>query len=162
MDYSALKSIQLSPEDVCVIPFSSGTTGLPKGVVLRHKQLVAGLQTMNVPNPYQSLTQPTTIDNQDVLECFLPFFHIYGLQFLLFSKLSLGCKLVATPRFDPKTYISAIAKHKVTLLPIVPSIVKLLANDDRCTAKHLSHVRTIACGAAPIGKESVERFVTNK
>lgn len=114
------------------------------------------------PNPDHSLTLPTTKDFQDVIPCVLPFFHIFGLSFVMMTKLSLGCKLVTLPRFDPATYVSTIAEHKATFLALVPPILNCLTNDDRCTTQHLAHVRTILSGAAPIGAELVEQFHSKK
>lgn len=147
-----------SDQDLCVLPFSSGTTGMPKGVMINHSQLTANMEIMNAPNPHHSITQPTTKYNQDVIHCVLPFFHMYGFAFMLISKLSLGCKLVTLPRFDQFSYFSSVAEHKVTILPLVPPILQILTNDDRCTKQHFAHVRTIICAGAAIGANTFHRF----
>lgn len=152
----------ITSKDICVLPFSSGTSGMPKGVMLTHSNLTCSLQMHNNGNPYHPLSLPTTNDFQDVFPCVLPFFHIFGLSFVLMSKLQLGSKLVTLPRFDPETYLSAIAEHKATFLALVPPIFQFLTNDDRCTAQHMTHVRTVFNGAAPVGSELVDRFHSTK
>lgn len=126
--------------------------------MLTHSNIASNMESINVPNPKHTLTMPTTFDFQEVLPCVLPFFHIYGFTFLLLSKLSLGCKLVTLPRFDPETFISTLLVHKATFLALVPPILLSLINDDRCTPHHLSHVRSALSGAAPLGGETIERF----
>lgn len=150
------------PSDVCVLPFSSGTSGLPKGVMLTHANITSNMEKANTPNPDHRLTLPTTNDFQEVLPCVIPFFHIYGFTFVMLSKLSLGCKLVTLPRFDPETYINTLAVYKATFLTAVPPIIICLTNDSRCTAQHLSSVRSIMVGAAPLGKETVDKFLSSK
>lgn len=135
---------------------------MPKGVMLTHSNITSNIEASNVPNPNHSLTLPTTNDFQEVLPCVLPFFHIYGFSFILLAKLSAGCKLVTLPRFDPETYISTLALHKATYLHLVPPILLCLNNDDRCTTHHLSHVRSMITGAAPLGGETIERFINLK
>lgn len=151
-----------SHRDVCIVPFSSGTTGLPKGVMLTHSNLTSNCEMLAAPNPFDPLTIPTTKDQQEVILCVLPFYHVYGFIGILISNLSLGGKLVTFPRYDPTSYISAIAKHKVTYLPLVPPIIQSLTNDDRCTSHTLSSVRTIACAGAPLGIHSMDRFYNKK
>lgn len=161
-DFSKLNTQSHSAYDVCVMPFSSGTSGLPKGVMLTHKNVTANCEIFGAPNPYDSITIPTTKDHQDVVLVVLPFFHMYGFCVQLILNLSLGCKLVVLPKFHPSTYISTIADRKVTYLPLVPPILQCLANEDRCTSKLLSSVRTIMCAGAPLGRESVDRFYNTK
>lgn len=150
------------PSDVCVLPFSSGTSGLPKGVMLTHANITSNIKMSHTPNPHHSITAPTTDHFQEVFPCILPFFHVYGFAYFLMAKLSHGCKLVTLPRFDPASFLSTIVEHKVTTLAVVPPIFQFLTNDDRCTSKHFKYVQNVIYAAAPIGVESIERFRNTK
>jgi acyl-CoA synthetase (AMP-forming)/AMP-acid ligase II len=72
-----------------------------------------------------SISKPAVGDNQVVLPCVLPFFHIYGLTCTLLSKLAHGCKIIALPKFTPESYLNALEKHQATVLYLVPPISKL-------------------------------------
>lgn len=162
VDFNQTRPHTINPKSMCFVPFSSGTSGLPKGVMLSHSSLTSNLEMHNTPNPYHTLSLPTTNDFQAVFPCILPFYHIYGICFVLLSKLSLGSKLVTLPRFDPETFLSTIVEHKATFLAVVPPIFQFLTNDDRCKPQHMSHVLTIFNGAATIGSDLVDRFHTTK
>lgn len=162
MDYSKFGVKTHKAQDVCFLPFSSGTTGLPKGVMLNHRNWTSFMKSFTVPGIDKCLELPTTKDYQEVLPCILPFFHCFGFGYSLLGKLALGCKLVTLPRFDPVTYLSTISNHKGTILQMVPPILLFLANDDRCTSKLMSSVRSIYCGAAPVGAEVIDRLRSSK
>lgn len=115
---NSLKSYERDNEDIAMLPYSSGTTGLSKGVQLTHKNIVYNCIMKN----YTRLTTPAIGDHQDVLPCVLPFFHIYGFTCSLISKLANGCKLVTLPKFTPDTYLNAVEKYEGTLLHLVPPI----------------------------------------
>lgn len=131
------------PDDIAVIPYSSGTTGLPKGVQLTHRNLTSNCEMMNAPLPDERVIRAATSDFQDIVPCVLPIHHLYGLVALTFSKLSLGCKLVTLPSFDPLVFLQMIGDHRATFLPLVPSLLLFLANDERAQRQHLEHVRII-------------------
>lgn len=158
IDMSASGAPKPRPDDVCVLPFSSGTTGLPKGVQLTHNNIAANCEMMDMPLPDHRMMLPTTNDYQEVLPCVLPFYHVYGFTFLLMSKLALGCKIVTLPRFDPVTYVTALAEHKATFLAVVPPLLLFLANDERVTGRHLYSVRRMICGAAASAECDVNRM----
>lgn len=103
----------------------SGTTGLSKGVKLSHKNIVSNSVMINSDTGNGSISKPAIGDNQDVLPCVLPFFHIYGLTCTLLSKLAHGCKIIALPKFTPESYLNALDKHQATVLYLVPPIGKL-------------------------------------
>lgn len=158
MDFKLLRRKSHSANDVCALPFSSGTTGLPKGVMLTHNNIASNCEMLDSPLPYERLTMPTTTDYQDVFPCVLPFFHIYGLTVSLISKLALGCKVVTLPKFEPRSFLSALLDHKATFIHLVPPLVLFLADDQRATPRHLDYVRGIVSGAAPIGALDAIRF----
>jgi acyl-CoA synthetase (AMP-forming)/AMP-acid ligase II/NAD(P)-dependent dehydrogenase (short-subunit alcohol dehydrogenase family) len=132
----------LRPSDVAFLPSSSGTTGLPKSVVLTHRNLVAGLvQTL--------LGQRVTKD--EVVIAALPLFHIAGFQLALNLSLSQGATVVLLPRFELGAFLRAIQDYGVTRGTVVPPIVLALANSELVGDYNLSSLRVLASGAAPLG-----------
>src|SRR3989475_2817914 len=131
-------------EDLVALPYSSGTTGLPKGVMLTHYNLVANMCQMDGLDYFY---------RDDTLLCVLPLFHIYGLVVVLNMGLHLGSTIVIMPRFDLKQFLEAIQKYRVTLSHIVPPIVLKLAKDPMIDDYDLSSLRMIFSGAAPLGPD---------
>lgn len=114
----------VQPADLAFLPYSSGTTGLPKGVMLSHDNIIINSLQVGVPLPDTPLVRETTDTNQDVIPCILPFFHIYGFTITLLSKLAMGTKIVTLPAFQPDTFLKAIVEFKGTLLHLVPPMGK--------------------------------------
>lgn len=158
LDYRSLVRYATSIEDVALLPYSSGTTGMAKGVELRHRNLTANCEMLNVPMNGSRLIHRTTESFQDVLPCVLPFFHIYGFTVTLLSKLALGCKLVTLPKFLPDTFLNAMEKYKGTMLHLVPPIVIFLGHHAQVEKKHMENIRTVMSGAAPMSSTDAERF----
>ncbi len=131
-------------EDVVVLPYSSGTTGLPKGVMLTHRNLVANVVQCR-------MTQG--IRPGDTTIAFLPFFHIYGMTVLMNAYLSTGASLVTLPRFDLEAFLRLVADHKPSRLYLVPPVVLALAKHPLVEQYDTSSVERITCGAAPLGGE---------
>src|SRR3989440_1522035 len=131
-------------EDLVALPYSSGTTGLPKGVMLTHYNLVANMCQMNGLDYFH---------RDDILLCVLPLFHIYGLVVVLNMGLHLGTTIVIMPRFDLEQFLELIQKYRVTLSHIVPPIVLKLANDPLVDNYDLSSLKMIFSGAAPLGAD---------
>jgi len=131
-------------EHVVVMPYSSGTTGLPKGVLLSHRNLVANIEQSQVV---------LQIGPDDVSVAVLPFFHIYGMQVLMNSALAQGATLVTMPRFDLGQFLKIGQDYKVTRFYVVPPIVLALAKHPLVDEFDLSAVRQIFSGAAPLGAE---------
>ncbi|KYN09238.1 PREDICTED: 4-coumarate--CoA ligase 1-like [Trachymyrmex cornetzi] len=142
-------------DDIAVLPFSSGTTGLPKGVMLRHRNLVSNI--MMVQASVNVFRFPTDIF-QEVIPAVLPFFHIYGMNALILPRLSFGAKIITIPKFVPETFIDVLEKNKVTALFCVPPIVLFLTASPLVKKHHFHYVHSIMSGAAPLAKTDVDRF----
>jgi acyl-CoA synthetase (AMP-forming)/AMP-acid ligase II len=146
-----------SPEStVATLPFSSGTTGLPKGVMLTHTNLVA--------NVYQTLTpgEPQTFTESDVVLCFLPLYHIYGLTLGLNLGLISGLTLVLMPRFDCEQSLHLMLENAVTVTLCVPPTLLTYcqwAEQGKFPKDH--HVRWVKSGAAPLAPELARRFTAS-
>lgn len=132
-------------EDIAVLPYSSGTTGLSKGVMLTHHNLVA------------NLAQGEPLFDMDpggeVLVAVLPFFHIYGMQVLMNGAMAHGATVVTMPRFDLELFLGILEDHKVTRAYIVPPIVLALAKHPMVDEFDLSALQIIFSGAAPLGAD---------
>ncbi|MXZ77069.1 MAG: 4-coumarate--CoA ligase family protein [Acidimicrobiia bacterium] len=143
-----ITQVEVDPHnDVVVLPYSSGTTGLPKGVMLTHANLVN-----NIEQCVSSVASQTS----DVVLAVLPFFHIYGMQVLMNDQLHHGAKLVTMPRFDLAQALSLIERHQVTRFFAVPPIVLALAKHPAVADFDLSSLRQVLSGAAPLGAEVAE------
>jgi acyl-CoA synthetase (AMP-forming)/AMP-acid ligase II len=135
-------AVEIDPaEDVAVLPYSSGTTGAPKGVMLTHRNLVAMLLAMH---PVEATT------DRDVTIAVLPFFHIYGLSVILSLGLYRGATLVVLPRFEMEPFLAAVERWRVTRLPLVPPLALRLAREPLVDRFDLSSVRVAVSGAAPL------------
>jgi acyl-CoA synthetase (AMP-forming)/AMP-acid ligase II len=139
-------------DDVVALPYSSGTTGLPKGVMLTHRNLVA-----NIAQSAASLP----MSESDVVIAVLPFFHIYGLQVILNGGLREGATLVVLPRFDLETFLRAIQDHRATWAFVVPPIALALAKHPAVDNFDLSSLRQVLSGAAPLSAD-LARAVTRR
>ena len=131
-------------EHTVVLPYSSGTTGLPKGVMLSHRNLVANIQ--------QCIHAILYKDNEVALAA-LPFFHIYGMQVLMNGLICNGVTTVTMPRFDMVEALQAVQELRITRFFAVPPIVIGLANAPIVDEFDLSSIRQVFSGAAPLGAE---------
>ena len=135
-------SVKINPkEDLVALPYSSGTTGLPKGVMLTHHNLISNMRQMEGLDYFTS---------EDTLLCVLPLFHIYGLVVILNMGLYLGATIVMMPRFDLEQFLGAVSKYRVTLAHLVPPIVLALSKSPIVDHYDLSTLRAVFSGAAPL------------
>jgi acyl-CoA synthetase (AMP-forming)/AMP-acid ligase II len=126
---------------LAVLPYSSGTTGRPKGVMLTHRNLVANV-AQSMPN--------IGVETGDVVLAVLPFYHIYGLTVLLNFALKTRATLVTMPRFDLPEFLRIIQDEKCTWIFIAPPIAVALAKHPMVDQFDLSSVKAIFSGAAPL------------
>ena len=135
-------------EQVVALPYSSGTTGASKGVMLTHHNLVANIRQLEVLDMNRE---------SDTLLCVLPVFHIYGLQVMLNFGLSLGATIVTMPRFDIGEFLRCLEKYRVRFAHVVPPIIIGMINHPEIEKYDLSNLKVIFSGAAPLGRELTEQ-----
>ncbi|KAL0012731.1 hypothetical protein SO802_007839 [Lithocarpus litseifolius] len=146
-----IPKVDISPDDVVALPYSSGTTGLPKGVMLTHKGLVTSVaQQVDGENPN------LYFHSEDVILCVLPLFHIYSLNSVLLCGLRVGAAILIMQKFEIGSLLELIQKHKVSVMPIVPPIVLSISKSPDLHKYDLSSIRMLKSGGAPLGKELEE------
>jgi acyl-CoA synthetase (AMP-forming)/AMP-acid ligase II len=133
--------------DLAVLPFSSGTTGVSKGVMLTHRNLVANMEQIRSVH---------RIGGDDVLIGVLPFFHIYGQVVVLNLGLSQGATIVTMPRFNMGGFLNLLERHRVTRAHIAPPVVLGLAKVPGVEGRDLA-LKVVISGAAPLDAETAER-----
>ena len=126
------------------LPYSCGTTGLPKGVMLSHRNLVANLD---------QVIAVAGLRGGETSVAFLPFFHIYGMQVLMNVHLVAGVTLVTMPRFDLPTFLGHLQNHKVRMAMAVPPVVNAMAKHPVVGQFDLSALKVFLWAAAPLGAE---------
>jgi long-chain acyl-CoA synthetase len=146
------KPTQDSAQALAALPYSSGTTGLPKGVMLSHYNLVANVYQLL--GPHGSPLAPA-----DTMLCFLPLYHIYGLTVALTTSIVLGSTLVLMPRFDVQKLCHLVLQEGVTMIPMVPPAINALCQAAEAGVFPKNHmVRWIKSGAAPLAPELPRRL----
>jgi acyl-CoA synthetase (AMP-forming)/AMP-acid ligase II len=139
---NAEPSVAAGPDTLAALPYSSGTSGLPKGVMLTHRNIISNIC---------QFCQATAWPESAVSLAFLPMYHIFGLTVVLLSGLATGMMLVTVPRFEPESFLKAVQDHRVTHLAVVPPVLQFLALHPLVDADDLSSLQVIGCGAAPLG-----------
>ena len=135
-------AVRIDPrEDLVVLPYSSGTTGLPKGVMLTHYNLVA-----NVAQSAAVLD----LRERDIMLGVLPFFHIYGMTVIMNLGLYVGATVVTMPRFDLEQCLEILQRYSVTFANVVPPIVLAFAKSPLVDKYDLRNLRLLVSGAAPL------------
>ena len=136
--------------DIAVLPYSSGTTGLPKGVMLTHYNIIANLCQMQHPELFDFRQDGTCLLG------LLPFFHIYGMVVTLLSSLYCGSKMINLSKFDGDMFLSAIQKYRINIAHVVPPVVLFLAKHPSVDKYDTSSIDMVMSGAAPLGGEIVK------
>ena len=142
-----LQPVSINPRtDIAILPYSSGTTGLPKGVMLSHGNLVA--HNIQVETQ-QGVTCPGA---EDSIIAVLPFFHIYGITVIMNLGLCNGSTLIVVNGFKPEQFLGLIEQHRITTAYLVPPIILFLAAHPLVSNYDLGSLKYIMSGAAPIGE----------
>ncbi|KJE89816.1 phenylacetyl-CoA ligase [Capsaspora owczarzaki ATCC 30864] len=131
--------------DVLVLPYSSGTTGLPKGVCLSNRNIVGNILQ------FSALEQHLD-GKKDVFIGILPYYHIYGFMIALVA-LYRDIKLVVMPKFDLPTFLDSLGKHKVTVAHVAPPVVVALAKHPLVDKYKFPQLRQLFSGAAPLSHD---------
>ena len=142
------EAVDVSPDDLAALPYSSGTTGAMKGVMLTHRNLVANIEQ----NQGMAALGP-----DDALVALLPFFHIYGQTVVLNHGLAKGAKIVVLPRFDFDEMLDIVENHGITRLHVAPPVVLALANAPQVTDRDFSKLGMVTSGAAPLDQDLADR-----
>ncbi|KAF5308106.1 hypothetical protein FQR65_LT00649, partial [Abscondita terminalis] len=134
-------------DDTILLLYSSGTTGLPKGVELTHKNIVSNLKQMSSPK-INNLTETNA----------LPLYHCYGLTVSLLNGLRHGSKLITMSKFRSQLLLNVLNEHRPTLMHVVPPIFFFLLNSSNVQLQTLLNLKTLISGAAPLGGADITRF----
>jgi long-chain acyl-CoA synthetase len=137
-----------SKDDIASMPFTSGTTGYPKGVMLTHHNLVSN---------WHQFSSVGDVNEKDTLLVFLPLYHIYGAM-LMGGGLMAGVTLVLQERFHPQETLELLQKHRPTIFFLVPPVMVLYSNIPEAQQVDWSCVRYVMSGAAPLPAEVAQRF----
>ncbi len=141
------EQVPVGRDDVVALPYSSGTTGLSKGVMLTHGNLVSNIA---------QVIDAGKLSADESFVAVLPFFHIYGMQVLMNAGLRSGATVITMPRFDLEMYLRLNAEHGCTRAYVAPPIVVALAKHPMVDQYDLGSMGYIMSGAAPLSAETGE------
>lgn len=127
--------------DVAVLPYSSGTTGVPKGVMLTHRNLCTNLQQISGVH---------RVEEGDRVIAILPFFHIFGLTALVNNALRCGATVYVHARFDLDAFLTGLERDRITHAYVAPPVMLALAKHPAVDGLDLSQLRRVICAAAPL------------
>jgi acyl-CoA synthetase (AMP-forming)/AMP-acid ligase II len=136
--------VSVVDDDLVVLPYSSGTTGLSKGVMLTHANLVANIA---------QVVESAKMRADERFIAVLPFFHIYGMQVLMNCGLAAGATIVTMPRFDLEQFLSLMQEHSITRAFVAPPMVVAFAKHPIVDDFDLSACEQMFSGAAPLSAE---------
>jgi len=144
LDHGAPAPGAADPAAVALLPYSSGTTGLPKGVMLTHANLVTSVRQLGTG---------VRLTPDDTTVALAPFYHVMGFVVSLAVPLAAGATVVTMPRFDLARFLALVQRHRVTFLAVVPPVMAALAHHPMVDDHDLSSVELIVSGGAPLGAD---------
>ncbi|OIT28750.1 PREDICTED: 4-coumarate--CoA ligase-like 7 [Nicotiana attenuata] len=152
--YVNLDNNGIKQSDTAALLYSSGTTGISKGVVLSHRNFIAASLMVTADQDLKG-------EMHNVFLCVLPMFHVFGLAVIMYAQLQRGSAIVSMAKFDLEMILKTVDKYRVTHLWIVPPVVLALAKNPVVKKYNLTSLRNIGSGAAPLGKELMEECAKN-
>ncbi|ESQ38078.1 hypothetical protein EUTSA_v10028563mg [Eutrema salsugineum] len=151
---SDLPTVQIKQSDTAALLYSSGTTGISKGVELTHGNFIAASLMV-------TMDQDLMGEYHAVFLCFLPMFHVFGLTVITYSQLQRGNAVISMAKFELETLLKNIEKYRVTQLWVVPPVFLALSKQSIVKKYDLSSLKYIGSGAAPLGKDLMEECGRN-
>ncbi|MCL6445307.1 MAG: long-chain fatty acid--CoA ligase [Alicyclobacillus sp.] len=148
--HSASIPVLDEPETVAVLQYTGGTTGVPKGAMLTHRNLVS--------NAVQTSCVMQQLDAPDVTLCALPFFHVYAMTVCVNTPILRGDTMVVMPRFDPSEALRLIQAYEVTLFPAVPTMYVAVSQVVSPGTDAFKSLRTCSSGGAPMPVQVMTDF----
>ena len=148
-DVTELREYDVKQSDTAALLYSSGTTGVSKGVILTHKNFIAAALMINMDDDLAG-------ELNNVFICVLPMFHVFGLAVITYAQLRRGSTVVSMRRFELEGFLKVIEKYRVTNLWVVPPMILALAKQSVVVKYDVSSLKSIGSGAAPLGKELME------
>ncbi|WP_240374658.1 long-chain-fatty-acid--CoA ligase [Bacillus piscicola] len=138
-------------KDLALLQYTGGTTGPAKGVMLTHYNLVA--------NTLQCRTWIHRMrEGEERLLAVLPFFHVYGMTVVMNLSIMYAAKMIVFPKFNSRTVLKAVSKHKVTLFPGAPTMYIGLTHDEKIEKHDLSSIKACISGSAPLPLDVQQSF----
>jgi long-chain acyl-CoA synthetase len=142
----AKPNVKIAPDDIALLQYTGGTTGVPKGAVLTHRNLVS--------NCLQCVSWFTNAqDGKEVTLCVIPFFHMYGMMVAMLLTIAKAGAMVLFPRFEPPQTFMAIDAYKPTIFPGVPALYIAIINNPDVHKHDLHSIKACLSGAAPLPQE---------
>ncbi|AJY48322.1 long-chain-fatty-acid--CoA ligase [Martelella endophytica] len=141
--------IETAPEDIAVLQYTGGTTGLPKGAMLSHRALVANARQLIA----QSDTTGLLVEGGEVMVCVLPFFHVFAMTVCMLYAVEIGASMLLVPRFKRDELIALMERRKPTLFPAVPTIYGAINSVAETRKLHLESLKLCISGGAPLPLE---------
>jgi long-chain acyl-CoA synthetase len=140
-----------SPDDLATLQYTGGTTGLPKGVNITHRQMAVNISQ-------REAALPTRPGDESIL-CMMPLFHVFAVAMCLYLAIYCGGRLVIMPRYRPDALLDLIAQEKITRLPAGPTVFIGLLAHEKFAATDFSSLRTAYSGSAPLPEETMRQWL---
>lgn len=141
----------ISNDDIAILQYTGGTTGVPKGAVLTHRNLVVNASQCRA---WLNLKK----DGEDILMAVLPFFHVYGMTTVMNLSVLIAAPMILVPKFHTKEVLTLIQKHRPTLFPGIQAMYLAIANYPKVKKYDLSSLKAAISGAGPLMLEVQQRF----